>query len=83
VPGYKVIIAKRGVDAVKIFRENHKKINVIILDMIMPEMSEGETFDALKAIDPEVIVILSSGYSINSQTLDIMKRGCRSFIQPF
>jgi two-component system cell cycle sensor histidine kinase/response regulator CckA len=82
--GYKVIIAKRGFDAVKIFRKNHKKIDVVILDMIMPEMSGGETFDALKAVDPDVIVILSSGYSINGQASDIMKRGCRYFIQkPF
>jgi two-component system cell cycle sensor histidine kinase/response regulator CckA len=84
VLGYKVIIAKSGVDAVKIFRKNHKKIDVVILDMIMPEMSGGETFDYLKAIDPEVTVILSSGYSINGQASDIMKRGCKSFIQkPF
>jgi nitrogen-specific signal transduction histidine kinase len=84
VLGYKVIIAKRGVDAVKIFRKNRKKIDIVIIDMIMPEMSGGETFDALKAIDPEVTVILSSGYSINGQAFDIMKRGCRSFIQkPF
>ena len=84
VLGYKVIIAKSGVEAVKIFRKNHKMIDVVILDMIMPQMSGSETFDALKSIDPEVIVILSSGYSINGQASDIMKRGCKSFIQkPF
>ncbi len=84
VLGYKVVIAKKGADAVKIFKKNHKRIDVVILDMIMPEMSGGEIFDALKAIDPEVTVILSSGYSINGQASDIMKRGCRSFIQkPF
>jgi two-component system, cell cycle sensor histidine kinase and response regulator CckA len=84
VLGYKVIIAKSGVDAVKIFQKNHRKINVVILDMIMPEMSGGETFDNLKSIDADVTVILSSGYSINGQASDIMKRGCRSFIQkPF
>jgi DNA-binding NtrC family response regulator len=52
--------------------------------MIMPEMGGGETYDRLKAIDPEIKVLLSSGYSINGQAGDIMKRGCNGFIQkPF
>ena len=54
------------------------------MDMIMPEMGGGETFDRLKEIDPDVKVLLSSGYSINGQATKILRRGCDGFIQkPF
>ena len=50
----------------------------------MPEMGGGETFDRLRAVDPQVKVLLSSGYSINGDAKDIMGRGCNGFIQkPF
>jgi CheY-like chemotaxis protein len=50
----------------------------------MPSMSGGETFDKLRAINPHVKVVLSSGYSINGQASEIMQRGCNGFIQkPF
>jgi DNA-binding NtrC family response regulator len=38
---------------------------MVILDMIMPGMSGGEAFDRLREIDPQVLVLLSSGYSID------------------
>jgi two-component system cell cycle sensor histidine kinase/response regulator CckA len=52
--------------------------------MIMPGMGGGETFDHLKAINPDIKVLLSSGYSINGQASKILERGCEGFIQkPF
>jgi DNA-binding NtrC family response regulator len=52
--------------------------------MIMPEMSGGETFDRLKERNPEIKVLLSSGYSLNGRAKDIITRGCKGFIQkPF
>jgi signal transduction histidine kinase/ActR/RegA family two-component response regulator len=82
--GYKVISTCSGVDAIEIYRSQNKEIDLIILDMIMPELSGSQTFDALKMIDHEVNVILSSGYSINGEAEEIMKKGCRAFIQkPF
>ena len=82
--GYKVIGVQTGSDAVEVFRTKHREIDIVILDMIMPQMSGSETFDVLKIIDPQVEVILSSGYSINGEAAEIMKKGCRAFIQkPF
>ncbi len=50
----------------------------------MPGMGGGETFERLKEINPEVRVLLSSGYSMNGQAKDILRRGVRAFIQkPF
>jgi two-component system cell cycle sensor histidine kinase/response regulator CckA len=50
----------------------------------MPGMSGSEVFDHLKATDPSVRVLLSSGYSLSGQASQIMERGCNGFIQkPF
>ena len=82
--GYGVLVAKGGKEAVEIYRKHGERIQLVILDMIMPEMGGGKTFDQLKAFDPRINVLLSSGYSINGQATAIMKRGCNGFIQkPF
>jgi len=84
VLGYRVYVAKNGREALELFQEKWREIDVIILDMIMPGMGGGEVFDVLKSINPGVKVILSSGYSINGKAKEIMKRGCKAFIQkPF
>ena len=54
---------------------------IAILSMIMPGMGGGETFDLLKQINPDVRVLLSSGYSLEGQAKDILNRGCLGFIQ--
>ena len=56
----------------------------MLLDMIMPNMSGSDTYDKMKKIDPDIKVLLSSGYSINGRAIEIMDRGCNGFIQkPF
>ena len=82
--GYTVILAKNGKEAVEIFESNKEKIDFVILDMIMPGMSGAETYDAIKKINPDIKVILSSGYSLEGQATKILERGCNGFIQkPF
>jgi PAS domain S-box-containing protein len=61
--GYTVLTAENGVECVETFRKFHKDIAVVLLDLTMPRMDGRETFHQLHAIDPEVKVILSSGYS--------------------
>ncbi|MBW2179794.1 MAG: PAS domain S-box protein [Deltaproteobacteria bacterium] len=82
--GYTVLTAKSGDEALYRFKENMDKIDIIILDMVMSGMGGGEVFDHLRKINPDVKVLLSSGYSINGHAAEIMKRGCNGFIQkPF
>jgi len=82
--GYKVLTAKDGKKAIDVYKKNQDKIDVVILDMIMPEMGGGDLYDRLKEINPDIKVLLSSGYSINGQAKTILKRGCTGFIQkPF
>lgn len=59
-------------------------IDIVILDMIMPGMGGGETYDRMKEINPNVKVLLSSGYRIKGQATEILERVCDGFIQkPF
>jgi len=82
--GYKVLTAESGQDAIKLYKKNVDKIDLVIMDMIMPGMGGGETFDHLKEIKSDIKVLLSSGYSINGQASEILERGCDGFIQkPF
>ena len=82
--GYEVLTVKSGIEAIEIYRTNQKKIDIVILDMVMPKMGGGDTYEKLKDIDPAVKVLLSSGYSIDGQASKILSRGCDGFIQkPF
>ena len=82
--GYTVLLAMSGQEAIDVFGKDQDNIDLVIMDMIMPGMGGGETFDRLKEINPEVKVLLSSGYSINGQATKILRRGCDGFIQkPF
>jgi len=82
--GYNVTIARNGKHALEIYKDNQDKIDIVIIDMIMPELSGGETYDRLKEMNPDINVLLSSGYSINGQAAEILERGCNGFIQkPF
>ena len=82
--GYRVYAAGCGQEAIAVYMEKQKDIDLVILDMIMPGMSGGETFDRLREINPGIKVLLSSGYSIEGQAQEIMDRGCNGFLQkPF
>lgn len=82
--GYTVFEAKGGREAVEIYEANKDKIDLVILDMIMPDIGGGEAYDRMKEINPDVKILLSSGYSIEGEATEILDRGCDGFIQkPF
>ncbi|MEW6260059.1 MAG: PAS domain S-box protein [Thermodesulfobacteriota bacterium] len=82
--GYEVIEAEGGQQAIERYAAERGRIDGVILDMIMPGMPGGAVFDRLKEMDPDVRVILSSGYSIDGEAQAILDRGCRGFLQkPF
>ncbi len=82
--GYTVVVAKGGREAETAVLKQGSEIDLVILDMIMPGMDGGKTFDRIREIRPGIRVILSSGYSIDGQADQIMRRGCNGFIQkPF
>lgn len=82
--GYNVITARNGKEALQSYSQNKGNIDLVILDMIMPGMSGRKIFEKLQSFDPEIKVILSSGYSLNGQAEQILSKGCNGFIQkPF
>ena len=82
--GYETLVASGGGDAVRVYEKNKDRIQMVILDLIMPDMGGGAVYDRLKEINPDVKVLLSSGYSIGGAAQKILDRGCNDFIQkPF
>jgi two-component system, cell cycle sensor histidine kinase and response regulator CckA len=79
--GYQIFIADSGEKAIEIYKESPGRIDLVIMDMIMPAMGGGETFRAIKAINPKVKVILSSGYTLNDEAKQIMDQGVLAFLQ--
>ncbi len=82
--GYRVLIAKDGEEAIAIYKKHLDDIDIVVLDMVMPNMGGGKAYDRMKEINPEIKVLLSSGFSINGEASEILARGCNGFIQkPF
>jgi PAS domain S-box-containing protein len=82
--GYTVLVAGSGKEAVEVYTQHMQEIDLVVLDMVMPDMGGGETYDKMKEKNPYVKVILSSGYSIDGEAAEILERGCDAFIQkPF
>ena len=82
--GYRLLTAQSGKDTLEMFKGTPEQVDMVILDMIMPDMNGGETYDQLKAFDPNIKVLLSSGYSVEGEAEKILERGCNGFIQkPF
>jgi DNA-binding NtrC family response regulator len=82
--GYTVLTASGGREAIDIYNAQHERIDMVILDMIMPDLGGGAVFDHFKSVQPDVKVLLSTGYSITGQAEEILSRGCSDFIQkPF
>ena len=82
--GYNVLVAGSGASALELYRNNVDKIDMVILDMIMPRMNGAQVFKHLRKINPELKVLLCSGYSLNGDAADMLDQGCNGFIQkPF
>jgi CheY-like chemotaxis protein len=82
--GYKVLLARNGKEAIEVYSNNKNKIDLVILDMILPEIGGDKAYEIMKDINPDIKVLLSSGYSVEGDAAKILERGCDGFIQkPF
>ncbi|MBW2333696.1 MAG: PAS domain S-box protein [Deltaproteobacteria bacterium] len=78
--GYTVLIASDGETALEIYRENKKEISLVILDIIMPGMGGRKCLEELLKINPELRIIIASGYSMNGPSKEVIKAGAKGFI---
>jgi signal transduction histidine kinase/CheY-like chemotaxis protein len=82
--GYTVLPARSGGNALKLFAQHQGRIDLVILDMVMPDMSGGDVFDKIREMQPDMRVLLASGYNREGKAEEILTRGCCGFIQkPF
>ncbi|MDX9745721.1 MAG: response regulator [Syntrophales bacterium] len=82
--GYETLTSRTGEEALACYESHRDRIKLVLLDMIMPGMNGGKIYDRIKLINPGAKVLLISGYSLEGEAREILRRGCNGFIQkPF
>lgn len=82
--GYNVLSACDGIEGVKTYKKNKKRIDIVLLDVIMPNMDGIDTFRELKKINPSVKVIIMTGYSKGERITEVLSQGISGFLlKPF
>ena len=79
--GYKVLQAEDGEEGISVFKTNCDKIDLVLLDMIMPNKNGPEVYYEVRKIKPDVKVIIVSGFSLDHQARQLLNDGARTFIQ--
>ena len=79
--GFDAIEAEDGIEAIARYRAHQESIVAVLLDMTMPRMGGEDTFSALRQINPDVRVILSSGYNAQTATQRFVGKQLAGFIQ--
>ncbi len=78
--GYETVTAVNGQEGLEIYEQEFEKIDLVLLDMIMPVMNGRECYSRLKEINPDVKVILASGFSKEEDLHQMKKSGLSGFI---
>ncbi|MGO9117042.1 MAG: PAS domain S-box protein [Desulfomonilaceae bacterium] len=82
--GYKVLTAKNGREALEMYRKEGQSISLVIMDLIMPEMGGMECLKQLLRNDPQVNVVVASGYSADASVKETIRMGAKGFVsKPF
>lgn len=82
--GYSVSLCADGLEALEYYRANHENIDLIVLDLIMPKLSGADTFSKLKEVNPDVRVVISSGFVQHELCQSVLGQGAKAFLsKPF
>jgi signal transduction histidine kinase/CheY-like chemotaxis protein/HAMP domain-containing protein len=79
--GYTVLLAVNGEEGVRIYRENQQEIAGVLLDLVMPKMQGHEVFENIKVLNPEVKVLMASGFVNDERAQEALTMGVKGFIQ--
>lgn len=81
---YRVILAKHGNDGVRLFNEKQESIDLVVLDMVMPEKGGKQVFEEIRSIRPDAKILLCSGYGPEQYFHELFEGGAAGFLQkPF
>jgi CheY-like chemotaxis protein len=82
--GYFCLEAENSSQCVSVFSDHAETIDLVLLDVVMPDAGGDIAYKAIKKINPDVRVILCSGYSLEGRAEKMIEAGCSGFIQkPF
>ena len=82
--GYTILTASNGEEALDLYRSNKGNISLVMLDLIMPGMGGKPCLEELLKIDPDVKILVASGYSADGPTKDALSIGAKGFVvKPF
>jgi PAS domain S-box-containing protein len=79
--GFTVLKANGGKEALQIFDAEHERIQLVVLDMVMPHMDGHQLFEELKKINPDVRVLLSSGFALDARAEKILSDGRHGWLK--
>ncbi len=78
---YSVLKASSGEEAVNLYQQKSREIVAVVLDIVMPGMDGREVFRRIRTINPEVKVVVSSGYSHDRDADELLEQGASGFVQ--
>jgi DNA-binding NtrC family response regulator len=82
--GYEVLTATDGENAVELYRKEQKRIDLVILDLVIPGMGGKKCYEEILKINPLAKILIVSGYSVNGPGQEAMEAGAKGFIgKPF
>jgi CheY-like chemotaxis protein len=82
--GHDVTLADSGSSALHTYRANAQEIDLVVLDLSMPEMDGAECFEKLREINPAVRVLICTGHGKRQDTEEMLARGARGMVRkPF
>ena len=79
--GYDVLTAESGEEGIELYREQAGGVDLVVLDMVMPGLGGRQVFERLRALDPDVRVVVCSGYSVEDAAMEELVARCHGRIQ--
>ena len=82
--GFQVLQAREGTEALEVYKKNAESVDLVIMDLVMPNGGGLTLYKQLRALNPHVKVIATSGYDSSNQMDELSELGCSNFMQkPF
>ena len=82
--GFNTLKANNSAEACQLYEDKKENIDIVVLDMIMPDESGANTYKRLKKLNPDIRVLITSGFEKNGNVAEILNDGQNGFIQkPF